>query len=136
MEDKKIYLVTSGTYSDYGIDAVFTTRELAQAFIDSFEKSFYIEIRIEERILNPKEKEIRKGFKAYFVRMTKKGQVKDCYHSKSSYCFVEGKTFSFDIDDNLYCHVFAKDDKHAIKIVNEKRGQLIALDRWGRELNK
>ncbi len=29
-----VYLVTSGSYSDYAIDGAFSTRELAQAYID------------------------------------------------------------------------------------------------------
>jgi hypothetical protein len=30
----KVYIVTSGSYSDYSIDAVFSTRKLAQEWID------------------------------------------------------------------------------------------------------
>ena len=30
----KIYLITTGSYSDYHIHAVFLTRELAQAYLD------------------------------------------------------------------------------------------------------
>ena len=31
----KVYVVTAGTYSDYHIEAIFTTKEVAQAFIDA-----------------------------------------------------------------------------------------------------
>jgi hypothetical protein len=34
----KVYLVTQGCYSDYGIERAFSTRELAQAFIGEQEK--------------------------------------------------------------------------------------------------
>lgn len=30
----KVYIVTSGTYSDYGIEAIFSTEELAKEYID------------------------------------------------------------------------------------------------------
>ena len=33
-ETKKIYMVTSGCYSDYCINAVFSTREKAEEYID------------------------------------------------------------------------------------------------------
>lgn len=35
----KIYLVTSGCYSDYGINAAFSNREKAQAYIDAAKKA-------------------------------------------------------------------------------------------------
>ena len=31
-----VYVVTSGSYSDYGIEGIFSTREKAQAYIDLF----------------------------------------------------------------------------------------------------
>ena len=34
--NKKIYIVTSGEYSDYGIDAVFSSKELAKNTFDKF----------------------------------------------------------------------------------------------------
>ena len=35
MDKKKIYIVTSGDYSDYGINAVFSTKEKAEEFMDT-----------------------------------------------------------------------------------------------------
>lgn len=38
----KVYLVTSGCYSDYSVDAVFSTREKAEAYIENYnERSIY-----------------------------------------------------------------------------------------------
>lgn len=34
----KVYLVSSGEYSDYGIDAIFSTRELAERYLAGNEK--------------------------------------------------------------------------------------------------
>ena len=127
----KIYVVTSGDYSDYGIDAIFTSRELAQAFINAFKKRDYDEFRIEEFELNPYKTEIRKGYFAFFVRMQKDGKCTEVYKENSSYGFNGGIDYGFDVNKNMYCHVFAKDDKHAVKITNEKRTELIALDKWG-----
>lgn len=41
--DKKIYIVTSGEYSDYGIDTVFSTKEKAKAYIQQNGTNYNIE---------------------------------------------------------------------------------------------
>ena len=41
--EKKIYIVTSGEYSDYRIDAVFSTRELAEDYIQHNGTDYRIE---------------------------------------------------------------------------------------------
>ena len=40
---KKIYIVTSGNYSDYGIDAVFTTKEKAVDYVEQHGTYYDIE---------------------------------------------------------------------------------------------
>ena len=56
-----VYIVTSGEYSAYCISAVFSDKELAQKYIDSFEKPKWDSYSIEEYELNPHAKEIKKG---------------------------------------------------------------------------
>ena len=51
MPDKTIYIVTSGEYSDYRIDAVFDTKDLAESFLAS-RAGEYVETRIEEHPIN------------------------------------------------------------------------------------
>ena len=129
---KTIYVVTRGSYSDYGIKAIFNTKELAQAYIDSFKYDSYNEMSIEEWDLNPNSKELKKGRKPYFVRMDKAGIATEYNHVDSSYGFNGGTVISFTLDkQSMNCYCWAKDEKHAIKIANEKRVQFIALDRWG-----
>lgn len=41
--EKKIYIVTSGEYSDYGIDAVFTTKEKAVYYVEQHGTDYNIE---------------------------------------------------------------------------------------------
>lgn len=41
--EKKIYIVTSGEYSDYGIDAVFTTKEKAVDYVEQHGTDYNIE---------------------------------------------------------------------------------------------
>jgi hypothetical protein len=130
MKNNKVYLVTSGNYSDYGVDAVFESEELANKFIRSLKKC-YEEFRVEEYDLNPHEKQVRSGFFPFFVRMNKTGVCIEVYEESSYYGFGGDRAYNFDVNKNLYNHVFAKDEKHAIKITNEKRTELIALNKWG-----
>lgn len=57
MPDKTtIYVVTSGDYSDYGIEAMFSTREKAQAYIDARNLNDYDEGReVNEWIVDEQE---------------------------------------------------------------------------------
>jgi hypothetical protein len=126
---KTIYAVTSGEYSDYGIDSLFDSQELAQSYIDSFNADEYDKMKIEEFKLNPFEKQIKKGCLPYFLRMTKEGECTEIEITSSSHGF--GDEPRFDIEKNIYHHVFAKDEKHAVKILNEIRVQYIAMNKWG-----
>lgn len=130
-----IYVVTSGSYSDYGIDAIFSTKEMAQAFIDGI-KTPYEEMRIGEWELDPHLKDLKKGRKAYRVTMSKEGKVREVANESSTYIlnrveygFPPGISFQ-DNKKIMNCSCFADDEKHAIKIVNEKRIQFIALNKW------
>ena len=125
-----VFLVTRGYYSDYRVCAVFTEKALAQKYIDSFAKAYY-EFRIENYKLNPFSKELKSDYKPYFLRMKKDGTCTEIHIKDSSYGFeTEGLDIGFDIHKDMYLSVFAKDEKHAIKIANEKRVQLIAENRW------
>lgn len=57
----KVYVVTSGEYSSYGIDAIFSTRELAQKFIDDSNYNKYSAVNIEEWELDSAQGEKRIG---------------------------------------------------------------------------
>lgn len=123
---KKIYLVSSGSYSDYHIDAVFDDQGLAQSFIDSFKKDcFGDKMNIEEWELNAGE--YRKGLKPYFIRFKKKSSdIDEINIEESSYGFSRGEQMGRDIEGGIYAHVWGKDEKHAIKVANEKRAQFLA----------
>lgn len=130
---KKVYVITSGDYSDYGIDGIFDSEESAKKFISAFnQKSAFYEMKIEEWELNPMEKYIRKGQKAFSVRMNKNGGVTDVEWEDSSFGFKRNKGIIFSFDKKIMnCYCFANDEKHAVKIANEKRAQIIANNTWG-----
>ena len=124
----KVYVVTSGSYSDYGISGIFTTRKLAQAFIASFKKGEFNDI--ETWTLNPFEIQLKAGHKPYFLRIDKKGNTSDIKIADSSYGFEENMNHGFDISNNMYLYIYALSPEHAIKIANEKRVQILAKDKW------
>ena len=132
----KIYIVTSGTYSDYGIDGVFDTKEVAEKHIEAFGKGRWDEMNIEEWQLNPNEASLKKGLKAYRVRIDKQGNAKETEWADSSFGFKgELPDISFTYDNKLMnCYCFARDRVHAVKIANEKRTQVLAANSWGKRL--
>lgn len=121
MKSQIVYIVTSGEYSDYGINAVFSTEEKAKEYIAQFnDKGTYPRpYFINEYIIDDTSK--MKG-KPYKVEMLKNGNV----------VIVEHKDDVIDDDDiwayegKLHWHGYANDEQHAIKIANEVRIQLIA----------
>jgi hypothetical protein len=123
-----IFVVTSGDYSDYKIDGIFTEKNTAKDFINMFNHT-YNEMRIEEHLLNPKKYEIDNNYNCYFVRMKKDGECTGINIKDNSYDVFEDN-HGFDIKNNMYKTVFAKDEKHAIKIVNDVRTQVLASNKW------
>ena len=134
---KTIYVVTSGEYSDYGIDSIFDTKELAEKYIASFNKGGWNEMDIEEWCLNPNEEELKEGKKAYRIRMDKEGNATEIEWADSAFGFKDemGDGVSFTYNNKLMnCYCFAKDDKHAVKIANERRVQYLAANSWGKRM--
>lgn len=132
---KKVYAVTRGTYSDYQICAIFSTEEKALAHIDALKDS---EINgIETYDLDPPTSDmIKRGYRVWNISMDRDGNVLRRESSLKSY-FVEsadrGETSLWGAVGekmNLHAKVWAKTETAAIKIVNEKRAQMIASGKW------
>lgn len=120
---KEIYIVSSGQYSDYGIDGVFSTKELAQAYIDSFsKKDGWDEMDIEIWELDPHKEDLHNKRKVYFVSMTQNGEVLNVRIDSSAYGIkYKDSRDGLDANGNFYTHCFADDEKHAIKICAERK---------------
>lgn len=112
----KIYLVTEGEYSDYHIIGAFSTKEKAQSFIKLFGDRYGM--YLEDYEIDKYEKQIADGLKYYIVHMKFNGDVE--YISVESNLESSDKIWS----DNIQVCVWAKDEKHAIKIANERRIKL------------
>ena len=127
----KIYLVSDGDYSDYSVCGVFSTEEKANQFIKHFKMG-----EIEEYELDPIPDNVYKeNKKLFFVRMQRNGKVDNIYKIEPHYFQPpEFRKNTFEPESELFIYVWANDQKHAIKIVNEKRTQLIANNLWGKNI--
>jgi hypothetical protein len=131
----EIYVLTSGCYSDYQIIGVFSTQEKAQTFIEDYEKIYGknhdfngIEIYDLDQVIEKKRK--------YFVRMDRDGNIKEIYDDDWR---VKNYKFGYKIYLTEYSGKYylaidnvcrANGMTHAVKITNELRTRLIALNRF------
>ena len=146
--DKEFTLVTAGEYSDKRVEGLFSTPEKA----DDFKKKFPNEdwndntpIVLDRESVVPVD-----NHKVYFVRMFKNGDtdsitVQDMtlYSTERAYkkeFYFQDRVWGgedgrkrIDVPEKvIQIYVWGKDEKHAVKIVNEIRAQLIALNLWGK----
>lgn len=125
----KVYLVTSGQYSDYGIEAVFTSKEKAQ----SYATGIYGANDVEEFDLDPVEPpRLSEGMGYFCVIITERdgaSSAYDDYYEPGHGMFVnEGWEVLKQSTGALILRIrtIAKDKQHAIKIASERRASLIA----------
>ena len=139
---KKIFAVSSGSYSDYRVNAVFSTEELAQEYMDVVKQSDYNDIE-EYEVDPPAVNLLRSGYSVWRVLMLHDGVVESVARTENEYYDVEGTPRHWiwertqapafknkGIPDALDSRVWAKTEKQAVKIVNEKRTEMIANGRW------
>jgi len=139
---KKVYIVTSGCYSDYRIEGVFSTEEKAQEYIDGI-ANHIDKVTKEEDVgscyqnldfeIAPAELDLFETFRAnscrrYQVSINKNG---DCRVSEDYDKSVMICTATHHRELNGLCiECWATDKQHAAKIANEIRTRLIANNEW------
>ena len=121
----KVYIVTSGEYSDYSIEAVFSQKADAEAFLLLNIGDWRDSTEVEEWELDPELTDIREGKPRWFVRMTPQGECAEVYR----WTHVPDDVGP-DIHGNYYWSVRAKDEQGAIKVAHDKwSGWRIAQDK-------
>lgn len=132
-----IYIVTSGTYSEYHIERVCSTKELAEQIVASMPEYMREDASVEEYELDALDDYIRQGLRKYRIQMERDGTVSRCDldwpHSGETYAAVIKHSYdgtSVVKKPNLIVLCLAKDEAHAIKIANEKRAEIIAMNQW------
>lgn len=141
MSTKTVYLVTSGSYSDYRVDAIFSTRKKANDYMKVVQSSDYN--GIEECELDPPATDlIKRGYSVWHVQMLRDGTVEKAWKTENRTHDVNGISYHIwerskaayykgtDTKDVLSSAVWAKTETQAIKIVNEQRTQMIATGKW------
>lgn len=124
----KVFIVTSGEYSDYGIRAVFSTEAGAKEYANAMrsqEDAYVGSVDIEEWDLDLP----RDGWHTTTVHMKKDGACHVTTDFGRTHC--EGKPRLNRIDGGMIIEFSGTDTERAIKRANEIRTQLIALGRWG-----
>ncbi len=135
----KCYLLSVGSYSDYGVIAVFSTREDAEAV-----QVRHPDSEVEERELDPGIVHGRDGYYRFFVEMDRDtGDVyRDPYETypdgdEQSTVVESGRRPPVGIPSGewpphrdwtptLKISCWARDISHAVKIASEHRARLIA----------
>ena len=125
----KIYAVSTGRYSDYRIEGIYSTKEKAQ----EAHCLYAADNDIEEYELDAMP-EHPPGMLHYFVKMDEQGNA-SFVEIRSAEHMPNFDWSPYGDNKNVGFNVWAKDEIHAIKISNEKRAQLIATNRWTTDFN-
>ncbi len=137
---KKVWLIEQGVYSDYRVVGVFSTKENADLVCKEIKKSdYHNNPEVREWNLDPGVSQLNKGYLKFRVLMLRNGDTEDI--SPINYFELEEKCYIWErskaeaykgkgLKDVLDAEIWAKSKQHAIKIVNEKRGQMIANGEW------
>ena len=134
----KIYLITSGNYSDYSVWGVCSTKKKAEQTIKILDKEkHYDDFRIEEFTLDFID-QLPPGHEPWRIEMDRDGNVDErfCHVNIERETILNEPRFftPYNHIEMMEMTVAATDLKHAIKIVNEKRAQLVAMDKWGKNV--
>jgi len=132
MKTKSIWAIEDGCYSDYHIVGVFSSEEKAQKIKN------IVGGEVVEWNLDPGINEINKGLSMFSILMDYSGDIerltkeKICTYNLSDNglnIWERTKAHAYQgkkVNDAVGGFVWAKDQKHAIKIANEFRTQSIA----------
>lgn len=126
MSTEKVYLVTVGEYSDYRVVGAFTTQEKAKLFIDRLQWDRGDDPDIEEHDLDLWLPQLREGYSVWFVKMMANGDVVGIGSETGALhlglaLMPSGDFRWFEKQSFALAYVYARDEEHAVKIVNERR---------------
>lgn len=123
-----IYAVSTGSYSDYRVDALFSTEQLAQDYIDSLRTHAHMDNpRIEQYRLDEYTDKLKAGLLPWMVFMQRDGSTDDDSIREVSPDFdttqhiVINSGNIYEINLLIRVHCWARDKDHAVKIANERR---------------
>ena len=133
----KVYLVTTGSYSDFDIEAVFSTKEKAEEFKRiysstlstlAFSKKYSYYVDLNDEILEYDVDSPSEDWLFTRVDMLQDGEVTDVELAVD--CLPGFYDFQ-NYKRTLVWVVKTQDFDRAVKVVNEKRIQILANNEWG-----
>ena len=134
-----LWVIEQGGHSDYGVLGVYSTKEGAERVAALVNASGPCELAtVAEWPLDPGIAQLDAGMSQWVVRMLRDGSVervsessitpvvwRDANHLVINW--VNGREVPGKV---LYCYLWATDAVHAVRIVNERRIQMIAEGKW------
>jgi hypothetical protein len=140
MGKRTIWVIESGSYSDYRVDGVYSSKKNAEMAKRALKSALSSDMTIREWELDPGIEDFRKGYDYWHILMLRDGTVegdvkRNRYPSAGSTYGIWKRTEApatkgKGIPGALLANVWARNAKHAVKIVNEKRAQMIANGEW------
>lgn len=135
-----IWTLERGEYSDYHVIGVFSSEENAKAVAEKLEH----DVEVVCRVLDPGVADLNEGRRLYCVLMLRDGTTEKAYEAEmSTYEFNNALDLpriwprstargyrETNTPDALQATVWATDEAHAVKIVNEHRTRMIADGEW------
>ncbi len=138
-----VWVIEQGEYSDYHVVGIFTSEAAARLVLERLDTEYSsYSHTIDEWPLDPAVEELNAGLTRWGLLMLRDGTVEQAPQpvGLTGYSIVNeiklwerSKALAYqgkDTPDVLNAAVWARDSEHAIKIVNERRTQMIASDEW------
>ena len=129
-ELNKIYMVSTGCYSEYRVVGVYSTIEVAEYARRLFNSTNEIEeLTVDDLVDHPKD------MTYWLCLMDIDGNARSVHQTepdfeRDSFYFAAGLGWFAENQDCMVFCMWARDEKHAVKIANEKRIILKANGQW------
>ena len=118
----KIFIVTTGEYSNYSIDRVFSTRQKATEYLDTKDNDYRLEVYDIDEPIKRETQLYRISF-----RLDKKKVVDvDIYWKDSYKDLIHINDLCYNNEQTLDIYVESDSRKRALKIASERYGAIIA----------
>lgn len=129
MKENKVYVVTSGDYSDYEIDSIFSSREKAEEYINN---STNMTLNgIDEWILDEKKPDKREKIFSVISDFDKIDfHVYGREHYPIEYKDLMQYYIKWDKSHNIHFYIYTDTRKRAIKIASERLRQVKAEEHF------
>lgn len=139
----QVWAIEQGQYSSYHIVGVYSSKKNAQLVADLLNADDpWGKATVVAWTLDPLIEKLNAGLTRFEVIMRRDGTTENVYPRDIDACALDGDAYRIwhrstapayrgvDIEDALQATVWAKDEEHAVKIVNERRTQMIATGKW------